>query len=93
MRRVTFRGLDKSVSKVVAEPRSLGNVKTGRMENLPVVRYPDISSSSDPLWRARSRVAKDLSVYMAASTLKIDRFTTFNWAMSIAINRRALAVN
>lgn len=68
VRRVTFDGFNKRVSSVVAEPRSLGMVRYGRLEKVSVVCYLETSCSSDELWRARSKVAKDLSVYMAATT-------------------------
>ena len=66
VRSVTLSGLDKRVSSVVAEPRSLGMVRYGRLEKVSVICYLETSCSSDPLRRARSRVVKDLSVYMAA---------------------------
>lgn len=64
VRRVTFSGFDKRVSRVVAEPRSLNVVRHGRLEKVSVVCYIETSCSSDLLCRARSRVANDLSVYM-----------------------------
>lgn len=67
---MTFKGFDKRVSKVVAEPRSLGVVRYGSLEKETVACYLETSCSSDPLWSARSKVAKDLSVYMAATTLR-----------------------
>lgn len=68
MRRVTLSGFDRRVSRVVAEPRSLILVRDGRLERVLVVCYLETSCSSGPLWRARSRVAKDLSVDMVGTT-------------------------
>lgn len=62
---MTFRGLDKRVSSVVAELKSLGMVRNGRLDSVPEVCYLDTSCSSDPLRRARSRFTNDLSVCMA----------------------------
>lgn len=69
VRSVTFNGFDRRVSSVVAEPKSLGMVRDGRPDSVTEVRYLETSCSLDPLWRARSRVANDLSVYIAGSTL------------------------
>ena len=68
VRRVTFSGFDKRVSRVVAEPRSLDLVRDGRLEKVSMVCYIETSCSSGLLWRARSRVANDLSVYMVGTT-------------------------
>ena len=37
---MTFSGLDKRVSKVVAEPRSLGMVRYGESEKVPMGMLP-----------------------------------------------------
>lgn len=69
MRRVTFSGFDKRVSSVVAEPRSLEIVRDEGLEKVSMVCYIETSCSSIPLWRARSSVTNDLSVYMVGTTL------------------------
>ena len=69
MRRDTFNGLDREVSNVVAETRSLRIVRYSKLEKgILFLGYLETSCSSDEFWRARSRVAKDLSVDMTAVT-------------------------
>ena len=46
---MTLSGLDKSVSNVVAESRSLGIVGHGRLIKAIVVCYLETSCASDPL--------------------------------------------
>ena len=77
MRRDTFKGLDREVSSVVAEPRSLIVLRYSKLEKGTLLDYLETSCSSDELWRARSRVAKDLSVDMTAVTslLRLKRLT------------------
>ena len=69
VRRDTFNGLDREVSSVVAEPRSLTVVRYSKLEKGTLSGgYLETSCSSDEFWRARSRVANDLSVDMIAVT-------------------------
>ena len=77
VRRDTFNGLDREVSSVVAEPRSLKVVRYSESEKgTLLLGYLETSCSSDEFWRARSRVAKDLSVDMTAVTslLRLNHF-------------------
>ena len=69
MRRDTFNGLDRDVSSVVAETRSLRVVRNSKLEKSTLLLcYLETSCSSDEFWRARSRVANDLSADMTAVT-------------------------
>ena len=87
VRRDTFNGLDREVSSVVAEPRSLKVVRYSELEKGITLSlgYRETSCSSDEFWRARSKVAKDLSVDMTAVTslLRLTHLTDLGWPLHL----------
>ena len=83
VRRDTFNGLDREVSSVVAETRSLRIVRYSKLEKGTLLLcYLETSCSSDEIWRARSRVAKDLSVDMTA-VAPLLHLTDLDWPLQL----------